>query len=54
MVGDKFKDAEDRILYHKNAGALFYDPDGTGDGKAVQFATIGKKLAISHKDFYVI
>jgi Ca2+-binding RTX toxin-like protein len=54
VVGDRFKDAEDRILYHKTAGALFYDPDGTGSAKAVQIATIGKKLGISHKDFYVI
>jgi Ca2+-binding RTX toxin-like protein len=54
VVGDHFKDADDRILYHKKGGALFYDPDGTGDAKAIQFATIGKKLGISHKDFYVI
>ena len=54
VVGDRFKDADDRILYHKKAGALFYDPDGNGAAKAVQFATIGKKLGISHKDFYVI
>jgi Ca2+-binding RTX toxin-like protein len=54
VIGDHFKDAEDRILYHKTAGALFYDPDGTGSAKAVQIATIGKKLGISHKDFYVI
>ncbi len=54
VIGDHFKDADDRILYHKKAGALFYDPDGTGDAKAIQFATIGKNLKITHKDFYVI
>ncbi|GEO17888.1 Ig-like domain-containing protein [Microvirga aerophila] len=54
VVGDHMRDKEDRILYHKKAGALFYDPDGTGSAKAVQFATISKKLAISAKDFYVI
>lgn len=54
VVGDHFKDGNDRILYHKKAGALFYDPDGTGPAKAVQFATIGKNLKITHKDFYVI
>jgi serralysin len=53
VVGDRFKDADDRILYHKKAGALFYDPDGSGAAKAVQFATIDKKLAISHKDFLI-
>ncbi|MCB5174705.1 hypothetical protein [Microvirga lenta] len=51
IVGDRVKDKEDRIIYHKKAGALFYDPDGTGSAKAVQFATIGKKLAIKHSDF---
>lgn len=54
VIGDHFKDADDRILYHKKGGALFYDPDGTGDAKAIQFATIGKNLKITHKDFYVI
>jgi Ca2+-binding RTX toxin-like protein len=53
VVGDRFKDAQDRILYHKKGGGLFYDPDGTGGQKAVQFATIGKNLAISHKDFWI-
>jgi Ca2+-binding RTX toxin-like protein len=54
VVGDHMRDKEDRILYHKNGGALFYDPDGTGSARAVQFATISKKLAITAKDFYVI
>jgi serralysin len=48
------RDKEDRILYHKKGGALFYDPDGTGSAKAIQFATITKNLAIKAKDFYVI
>ncbi|HZH50407.1 MAG TPA: cadherin domain-containing protein, partial [Microvirga sp.] len=54
VVGDRVKDAEDRIIYHKKGGALFYDPDGTGSAKAIQFATIGKNLALKHTDFYVI
>ncbi|MEE1610885.1 M10 family metallopeptidase C-terminal domain-containing protein [Microvirga sp. CF3016] len=54
VVGDHFKDKDDRILYLKSAGALFYDPDGSGSAKAVQFATITRKLAISHKDFFII
>jgi serralysin len=54
VTGDHMRDKEDRILYHKKWGALFYDPDGTGSARAVQFATISKKLAISAKDFYVI
>jgi len=53
VVGDRVKDKDDRIIYHKSAGALFYDPDGTGSAKAVQFATIGKNLAITHNDFVI-
>ncbi len=53
VVGDHFKDKDDRILYLKNAGALFYDPDGSGPQKAIQFANISPKLPISHKDFVI-
>lgn len=53
VVGDHFKDKDDRILYLKKAGALFYDPDGSGPAKAIQFANISPKLPISHKDFVI-
>ncbi|WP_262298728.1 M10 family metallopeptidase C-terminal domain-containing protein [Microvirga sesbaniae] len=54
VIGDHFKDKDDRILYLKSAGALFYDPDGSGPAKAVQFANITKKIPISHKDFFIV
>jgi Ca2+-binding RTX toxin-like protein len=54
VVGDRFKDGDDRILYLKKSGALFYDPDGSGSANAIQFASIGKNLKITHKDFFVI
>ncbi|MBD2748202.1 hypothetical protein IC232_16005 [Microvirga sp. BT688] len=54
VTGNQFKDEGDRILYYKQGGALFYDPDGSGSAKAIQFATISKNLKISHKDFFVI
>jgi Ca2+-binding RTX toxin-like protein len=53
FVGDHFKDTDDRILYLKKAGALFYDPDGSGPQKAIQFANISQRLPISHKDFVI-
>jgi Ca2+-binding RTX toxin-like protein len=53
VIGDRVKDKDDRIIYHKKAGALFYDPDGTGAAKAVQFATIQKNLILTHKDFLI-
>lgn len=54
VVGNKVKDKYDRIIYVKDKGALFYDPDGTGKAKAVQFATIEKNLALTAKDFFII
>jgi len=53
VVGDHVKDKYDRIIYLKSAGALFYDPDGTGKAKAVQFATIDKNLNLTHSDFII-
>jgi Ca2+-binding RTX toxin-like protein len=53
VVGDHFKDKDDRILYLKKPGALFYDPDGSGPAKAIQFANISQKLPITHKDFFI-
>lgn len=53
VVGTAFKQADDRILYHKTAGALFYDPDGSGAAKAIQFANIGKNLALTYHDFII-
>jgi Ca2+-binding RTX toxin-like protein len=54
VIGDRVHDKEDRIIYYKKGGGLFYDPDGTGKAKAVQFASIDKNLGITHKDFWVI
>jgi Ca2+-binding RTX toxin-like protein len=54
VTGNKFKDKDDRVLYYKEGGALFYDPDGSGSAKAIQFANLSKGLKITHKDFFVI
>ena len=48
-----FKDKDDRILYFKKQGALFYDPDGSGSAKAIQFANVTKNLKVTHKDFFI-
>lgn len=48
------KDADDRIIYNKVSGALFYDPDGSGTRAAVQFATLTTKPTINNQDFVVI
>ena len=54
VVGNRVYDKEDRIIYLKKDGALFYDPDGTGSAKAVQFAWITKNLKLTHKDFFIV
>jgi Ca2+-binding RTX toxin-like protein len=53
-AGTAAHDSSDRLIYNKKTGALFYDADGTGAAKPVQIATLAKKLALSHKDFFVI
>jgi hypothetical protein len=53
-IGDKAKDRNDYIIYNDKKGVLLYDADGSGQGKAVEFATISKNLAITYKDFFVI
>ncbi|AWI58578.1 hypothetical protein [Sinorhizobium fredii] len=47
-------DASDRLLYDGDTGALFYDADGSGAGKAVQFAVLGNKAAITSADFFIV
>lgn len=50
----KARDASDRIIYEKDTGKLFYDPDGTGKGAGVHFATLANKAAVTVKDFFII
>jgi Ca2+-binding RTX toxin-like protein len=50
----KAHDRDDRVIYDKTSGVLYYDADGTGSGKAVAFATISKNLPMTSKDFYIV
>lgn len=43
-------DADDRILYNENTGALSFDADGSGKAKAVQFAVLGEVGATTHPE----
>ncbi|MBB4041511.1 Ca2+-binding RTX toxin-like protein [Microvirga flocculans] len=54
VLGKKAQDAEDRIVYDKGTGALYYDADGTGRGAQVKIAQLKKGLALTEKDFFVI
>jgi Ca2+-binding RTX toxin-like protein len=54
VEGKKAKDAEDRIVYDKKSGALYYDADGTGAKTQVKIATIANKTKLTYQDFFVI
>ncbi|MBL0402999.1 cadherin-like domain-containing protein [Microvirga aerilata] len=53
-IGAKAKDKNDYLVYDKAKGVLFYDADGSGKGKAVEIASLSKKLPMTYKDFFVI
>ena len=53
-IGTKAKDKNDYIVYNNKTGVLSYDADGSGKGKAVEFAQLSKKLALTYKDFFVV
>jgi serralysin len=53
-IGSVAREADDRILYDDHTGALYYDPDGTGSSKAMQFATIDPGLHLTHSNFEII
>jgi Ca2+-binding RTX toxin-like protein len=52
--GTKAKDAEDRIVYDKKTGNLYYDQDGTGSKAQVKIATLTNKATLKYSDFFVI
>jgi len=53
-TGTLAHDANDRIIYDTENGALYYDPDGTGAASQVQFAKVATGLKMTFKDFFVI
>ncbi len=54
VKASKAQDAEDRIIYDKSKGVLYYDADGTGSKAQVKIATLSKNLKMTHNDFFVI
>jgi serralysin len=46
-------DADDRIIYNKSTGALFYDPDGKGGTAAIQFAKVVANAVLDHTDILI-
>ena len=46
--------ASDHLIYSQARGALFYDADGSGSGKAVLIAQFAKGLALDAGDFVLV
>jgi uncharacterized protein len=53
-VGRKAADAEDRVIYDKGTGNLYYDADGTGKSAAIKIAVLQNKATLKLSDFFVI
>jgi Ca2+-binding RTX toxin-like protein len=51
--GSAAADADDRIIYDKGTGNIFYDADGSGGGEALLFATVTAGTALTGADFAV-
>ncbi|MDR4307535.1 hypothetical protein IHQ68_13000 [Chelatococcus sambhunathii] len=47
-------DADDRVIYDRATGRLFYDPDGSSPGARSLFAILDNKAAIDADDFIVV
>ena len=53
-IGSAAQDADDRIIYDPNSGALFYDADGNGSGAQIQFASLDNiPASLNASDFTV-
>ena len=49
-------DADDRLIYDKKTGNIYYDADGNTDGgeDAILFATLTTKPALDAGDFVIV
>ncbi|MET0529527.1 MAG: calcium-binding protein [Microvirga sp.] len=52
--GSAAADAEDRIIYNKANGTVYYDADGTGGSAQVRVAVLLNKVSLRLDDFFVI
>ena len=54
VLGTQAQDANDRIIYQRATGTLWYDRDGTGGAAKVAFADLADGTALTAADFLVI
>ena len=45
---------DQKILYDRGTGFLWYDADGAGAGAAIKLAGLGAGKALSATDFFVV
>ena len=53
-LSDNAKDDFDHIVYDESTGKLYYDADGHGGARAVQFATLKGAPGLDGGDFVVV
>jgi len=53
---NKAHDGNNRIIYDTKSGALYYDDDGLGGDRAVQFAVVGTAThpALTFADIHIV
>jgi Ca2+-binding RTX toxin-like protein len=53
-IGSFTSSGNDHILYDGMTGALYYDADGSGAGKAIHIATLKGAPSLSSADFFIV
>jgi Ca2+-binding RTX toxin-like protein len=53
-IGARAREKDDYLVYNKKTGILSYDADGSGRGKAIEFAQLKKGLALTPEDIFII
>ncbi|MFW2831124.1 GH12 family glycosyl hydrolase domain-containing protein [Sphingomonas sp. ID0503] len=54
VAGTQALDANDRIIYDKASGDIFYDADGAGGKAAVHFAEVAPNTILNASDFLIV
>ncbi|NUB44553.1 hypothetical protein GEU84_009185 [Fertoebacter nigrum] len=53
VIGVDATDSQDRIVYDRPTGRLYFDSDGSGAAEKVLFAVLNPGTALNHADFVV-
>jgi Ca2+-binding RTX toxin-like protein len=53
-IGATANDTNDRLIYDKATGGLFYDSNGSASGGSVQIADLSAGLSLTYEDFLIV